>query len=160
MAAEGVRDGMLLHRHTSPLPTRRQCAVRHRHPPHPGVPARPAPWWGATAPLGCGAARPLLHSLLAVSQCCIGSAMMSTLLFSIERVAYFLSVIKVNYLKPCKSTSIMKKGGRMATLVKQQGWLLIQQLCILIRQQSWSESSGVEVWVGSLHLNSLRFAGD
>ena len=68
MAAEGVRDGMLLHRHSSPLPTRRQRAVRHRHPPHPGVPARPAPWWGATAPLGCGAARPLLHSLLAVSQ--------------------------------------------------------------------------------------------
>jgi len=44
---------------------------------------------------------------------------MSTLLFSIERVAYFLSVIKVNYLKACKSTSIMKKGGTMATLGKK-----------------------------------------
>ncbi|XP_066311664.1 uncharacterized protein [Miscanthus floridulus] len=140
--SEGVRDGMLLHRHTSPLPTRRQRAVRHRHPPHPGVPARPAPWWGATAPLGCGAARPLLHSLLAVSQCCIGSAMMSTLLFSIERVAYFLSVIKVNYLKPCKSTSIMKKGGRMATLVKLFG-PFTANICLLLELNTSGETTRV-----------------
>lgn len=45
--------------------------------------------------------------------------MMSTLLFSIERVAYFLSVIKVNYLKPCKSTSIMKKGAEWPLLVRK-----------------------------------------